>query len=156
MKTFLKILVAIVIVAAICVGVYFVLPETSQMYVKGNIQYRTDDTAKAQVDKIKNITIPDYDVTFGDGLEAFCKSTAWYYEEVSADTWTVTFYGTKATLNLTETSLDIYYTDEPFKVVFTVRNDSQVDISMEIDGDSLSNDDEVKAATYRTIAKSVS
>ncbi len=153
MKTFLKILLAIVIVAALCVGVYFVLPENTQMYVKGNIQYRTDDTAKEHVDKIKAITIPDYDVTFGDGLEAFCKTTAWYYEETSADTWTVTFYGSKATVNLTETSLDVYYTDEPFKVTFTVRNDSAVDISMEIDGDSLSGDDAVKEATYKTIAK---
>ena len=152
MKTFLKILLAVVIVAAICVGIYFVLPETSQMLVKGNIQYRTDEVAQEKVDKIKNITIPDYDVNFGDGLEGFCKTTAWYYEEVSDTTWTVTFYGTKATLNLTDTNLDVFYTDESFKATFTVRNDSQVDISMEIDGDSL-NDDTVKAATYKAIAE---
>ncbi len=151
MKTFLKVILAIVIVAALCVGIYFVLPESAQMIVKGNIQYRTDETAQAQVDKIKNVTIPDYDVTFGDGLEGFCKTTAWYYEETATDTWTVTFYGTKATLNLTDTNLDAFYTDEPFKVIFTVRNDSAVDINMSIDGDALS-DDAVKEATYKVIA----
>ena len=53
MKTFLKILLAIVIVIGICIGIYCILPETSQMFIKGNIQYRTDDTAKTQIDKIK-------------------------------------------------------------------------------------------------------
>ena len=52
MKTFVKVLVAILIVIGLCFGVYAVLPQTSKMFVKGNIQYRTDDTAKAQVDKI--------------------------------------------------------------------------------------------------------
>ena len=51
MKTFLKILVAIIIVGALCFGIYCILPETSQMYVKGNIQYRTNETAKTQVDR---------------------------------------------------------------------------------------------------------
>ena len=33
MKTFVKILVAIIVVAAICGGVYLVLPETAQIFV---------------------------------------------------------------------------------------------------------------------------
>ena len=42
MKTFVKVLVAILIVIGLCFGVYAVLPQTSKMFVKGNIQYRTD------------------------------------------------------------------------------------------------------------------
>lgn len=34
MKTFVKILVAIIVVAAICGGVYLVLPETAQIFVR--------------------------------------------------------------------------------------------------------------------------
>lgn len=51
------------------------------MYVKGNIQYRTNETAKTQVDKIKKTKIPGTEKTFGAGLEGLCKSCAWYYEE---------------------------------------------------------------------------
>ena len=57
MKTFLKILLAIIIVAALCGGVYLVLPETAQIFVKGNIQYRTDDNAKEKVDSLKENSI---------------------------------------------------------------------------------------------------
>ena len=53
MKTFVKILVAIIVVAAICGGVYLVLPETAQIFVKGNIQYRTNDEAKDKIDSLK-------------------------------------------------------------------------------------------------------
>lgn len=152
MKTFLKIVLAIVIVAAICVGVYFVLPESAKTIVDGNIQYRTDETAKSHVDTIKSTKIPGYeDTTFGDGLEGFCKTTAWYYEEVSDTIWTVTFYGTKATLNLTDAGLNAYYTERPFKVTFSVENDKNVTITMQIDDDVIS-DDESKTATYKTIA----
>ena len=50
MKTFLKILVAIIIVGALCFGIYCILPETSQMYVKGKFQHRTFETAMSLVD----------------------------------------------------------------------------------------------------------
>ena len=106
MKTFLKILVAIIIVGALCFGIYCILPETSQMYVKGNIQYRTNETAKTQVDKIKKTKIPGTEKTFGAGLEGLCKSCAWYYEEEANGDWMVTFYGSKATMDLTTAGMD--------------------------------------------------
>ena len=99
-------LVAILIVIGLCFGVYAVLPQTSKMFVKGNIQYRTDDTAKAQVDKIKKTKIPGFDKTFGDGLENLCKSSAWYYEEEASGDWKVTYYGSKATMDLTTAGMD--------------------------------------------------
>ena len=62
MKTFVKILVAIIVVAAICGGVYLVLPETAQIFVKGNIQYRTNDEAKDKIDSLKKNEIVYTDV----------------------------------------------------------------------------------------------
>lgn len=151
MKTFVKVLVAILIVIGLCFGVYAVLPQTSKMFVKGNIQYRTDDTAKAQVDKIKKTKIPGFDKTFGDGLENLCKSSAWYYEEEASGDWKVTYYGSKATMDLTTAGMDQMYTDQPMKVEFTVRNNSQVDIVITIKDDILSTD-QAKEATYEKIA----
>lgn len=151
MKTLLKILVAILLVAALAFGVYCVLPETSKMYIKGNIQYRTDDNAKSQVDKIRNTKIPNTDVTFGTGLEKLCKSTAWYYEEQDSTTWVVTFYGTKATLDLSDVGKDSVYALKPMKVVFTVRNDKEIDITIQIADDTITDD--VKAAAFEKIAK---
>lgn len=43
------------------------------------------------------------------------------------------------------------YTEQPMKVTFTVRNNSQVDIVMEIKGDILSTD-QAKTAAYEKIA----
>ena len=129
MKTFVKVLVAILIVIGLCFGVYAVLPQTSKMFVKGNIQYRTDDTAKAQVDK----------------------SSAWYYEEEASGDWKVTYYGSKATMDLTTAGMDQMYTDQPMKVEFTVRNNSQVDIVITIKDDILSTD-QAKEAAYEKIA----
>ena len=143
MKTFVKVLVAILIVIGLCFGVYAVLPQTSKMFVKGNIQYRTDDTAKAQVDKIKKTKIP--------GFENLCKSSAWYYEEEASGDWKVTYYGSKATMDLTTAGMDQMYTDQPMKVEFTVRNNSQVDIVITIKDDILSTD-QAKEAAYEKIA----
>ena len=53
MKTFFKILIAIIVVAALCGGVYLVLPETAQIFVKGYFQYKTDDAAKEKIDSLK-------------------------------------------------------------------------------------------------------
>ena len=88
MKTFVKILVAIIVVAAICGGVYLVLPETAQIFVKGNIQYRTNDEAKDKIDSLKKNEIVYTDVqsngtekkvptgvTYGDALDKKAKTT---------------------------------------------------------------------------------
>ena len=63
----------------------------------------------------------------------------------------VTFYGSKATMDLTTAGMDQMYTEQPMKVTFTVRNNSQVDIVMEIKGDILSTD-QAKPAAYEKIA----
>ena len=57
MKTLVKILVAILVVAALGGGIYLVLPATAQAFVKGNIQYRLNDDAKQRVDQAKKSQI---------------------------------------------------------------------------------------------------
>lgn len=151
MKTFLKILLAIVIVAAIGFVIYLALPEEQKMYIQGNIQYRTDDEAKEHVDKIKSAKIPDSEgITFGQGLEKLCKSTAWYYEKGSGNDWTVTFYGSKASLDLTSGDINEVYINKPMRVVFSVRNDSEVDISIYVNDTLMS--DAAEAVIYKKIA----
>jgi uncharacterized protein YxeA len=131
MKTVMKILLAIIIVVAIVLGIYCVLPETSKMFIKGNIQYRTDDTAKEMIDKVKANEIKytevadngttktvETGVTYGDALEKAGKSTAWYYEEAANGNRTITYYGSKVSLDLAKYGEEGVYVDKTLKVVF--------------------------------------
>lgn len=163
MKTFLKILVALIIVAALCVGIYFVLPETSQMYIKGNIQYRTDDEAKEKVDKLKANKIVvnlvqdngttkavDTGATYGDALEKTCKSTAWYYESDVNGSMTITFYGSKASLDLSKYGSDGTFINKSLKLIFNFPSDGKSTITVYIDDNPLNDTD--KAAALQAIA----
>lgn len=150
MKTFLKILLAVVIVAALGFVIYLMLPEEQKMYIQGNIQYRTDEEAKEHVDKLRDIYVPNSDITFGKGLEKLCKSTAWYYEKGTGNDWTVTFYGSKASLDLTPDGFNEVYINKPMRIVFSVRNDSEVDITIYVDGSRES--DEAELVIYDRIA----
>lgn len=130
MKAVLKILMAVVIVAALCGGIYLVLPETAKVFVKGNIQYRIDDTAKTRIDETKGNQVKytykdngikktfDPGVTYGDALEKKAKTTVWYCEDNSTGGYTVTFYGTKVSMDLTKYGADGTYIDRTLKVVF--------------------------------------
>ncbi len=53
--------------------------------------------------------------------------------------------------DLTTAGMDQMYTDQPLKVTFSVRNNSAVDITIQIKDDILSTD-EAKAAAYEKIA----
>ena len=130
MKTFVKILVAILVVAALCGGIYLVLPETAQTFVKGNIQYRINDEAKKRVDEAKNSQIKytykdngikkiyDPGTTYGSALENKAKTTVWYYESNGTGGYTITFYGTKVSMDLAKYGSDGTDIDKTVKVVF--------------------------------------
>lgn len=158
MKTFLKILVALIIVAALCVGIYFILPETSKMYIKGNIQYRTNEEAKEKVDSLKANKIVvnqvqkngttkavDTGVTYGDALEKTCKSTAWYYESDVNGSMTITFYGSKASLDLSKYGSDGTFIDKSLKLVFYFPSDGKSTVTVYIGDDQLNDTDKVAA-----------
>ncbi len=151
MKGFMKFIIAVVIVGAICFGVYCMLPERSQKQIDAVIQKMTDDDAVEHIDKIKNLTVSGYDVTYETGLNKLCKSSAWYYEYVSDSVWKVTYYGSKASVDMTTDGMDQVYTNANLTIVFTVRNNSAVDIEMTI-GDDAVTSDTAKAAMYKKIA----
>lgn len=161
MKTFLKILVALVIVALICGGVYMVLPETAQIFVKGYIQYKTDDTAKDKIDKLKENEIVytevqstgvekkvNTGVTYGDGLTKKSKSTVWYYEEIGSG-FKITFYGTKVSMDLSKYGSDGTYIDKTLKVVFDFTGDKST-VTVYVDDEQC--DDTMKSAVLQALA----
>lgn len=160
MKVFLKILLALVIVAALCGGVYLVLPETAQIFVKGNIQYRVDENAKSKVDSLKENNIVydevqstgvakkvDTGVTYGDALTNKSKSTVWYYEEVGSG-FKITFYGTKVSMDLSKYGSDGTYIDKTLKVVFDFTGDKST-VTLYIGDEQC--DDTMKAAVLQAL-----
>ncbi|MGN0393737.1 MAG: hypothetical protein ACI4EF_00065 [Coprococcus sp.] len=158
MKTFLKILIALIIVAALCVGIYYVLPETPQMYIKGNIQYRTDDEAKKEIDIVKSNIIKvntvadngtkktiDTGVTYGDALEKTCKSTVWYYETGADGSRTITFNGSKASLDLSKYGSDGTFINKSLKLVFYFPTSGNGTVTVYVGGNILNDTDKIAA-----------
>lgn len=162
MKTFVKILTAIVVIAAICGGVYLVLPETAQIFVKGYIQYKVNDDAKTRIDRLKddntivysqtqtNGTVKKVDtgVKYGDALTNCAKTTVWYYEEVGAG-FKITYYGTKVSMDLSKYGSDGTYIDKTLKIVFDFTNDKST-ITVYI-GDEMC-DETMQSAVLQAVA----
>lgn len=161
MKTFVKILVAILIVAAICGGVYLVLPETAQTFVKGYITYKTNEEAKTKIDALKKNNIVyvetqqngttknvDTGVKYGDALTAAGKSTVWYYEEIGSG-FKITYIGTKVSMDLSKYGSDGTYIDKTLKVVFDFTGDKST-VTFYIGDEQC--DDTMKAAVLQALA----
>lgn len=156
MKTVMKILLALLIVGAIFGGVYIALPETAKIFVKGNIQYKTDDTAKTRVDETKSNLVKytykdngikktyDPGVTYGDLLEKKAKSTVWYCEDNTTGGYTISFYGTKVSLDLSKYGADGTFIDKTIKVVFDFKPNNSGgytgSVSWYIDNDKCAED----------------
>ena len=154
MKTFVKILVAIIVVAAICGGVYLVLPETAQIFVKGNIQYRTNDEAKDKIDSLKKNEIVYTDVqsngTYGDALDKKAKTTVWYYEDTTNGGFRITYYGTKVSMDLAKYGSDGTYIDKTLKAVFDFPAGGKSTVTLYIGDEQC--DDAMKAAVLQALA----
>ena len=163
MKTFVKILVAIIVVAAICGGVYLVLPETAQIFVKGNIQYRTNDEAKDKIDSLKKNEIVYTDVqsngtekkvptgvTYGDALDKKAKTTVWYYEDTTNAGVRITYYGTKVSMDLAKYGSDGTYIDKTLKAVFDFPAGGKSTVTLYIGDEQC--DDAMKAAVLQALA----
>lgn len=102
MKGFVKVVVWIAVLAAICVGVYFILPEYPQSYVKSIFQPMTDAAADLRIGQVQNMLNEELDnATYKAILEAKTKNPCWVYEmdEVTGAE-NVTFYGRGVTINL--------------------------------------------------------
>lgn len=136
MKGFIKAVVWIIIIAAVCVGIYFVLPEYPQAYVKSIFQPMTDSVAKSKIEQVQNLLCKDVDNTsYKMIFESQTKNPCWVYEKDDATgTEYVTFRGTGISLNLKdyEEFGGMLYTNASVKIQFEIVG-NKVDIHPYVD-----------------------
>lgn len=149
MKDVMKKIIWVVIFCAILVGIYYVLPEYPQSFVKSTIQTVTDGAAKGRIAQIKALTNPDVSYASYEAiLEGKTKTNCWLY--VAADESTdgnehVIFYGRGAALNLKDFPEfeGLLYTSASVKVDFAIVG-KNVEIYPYIDGKAMFFDKSVK------------
>lgn len=137
MKGFIKAVVWIVIVVAALVGVYFVLPEYPQDFVKSVIQPIVDAESQVRVQQVQSLLVKELDnASYKTILEAKSKNPCWAYEKnEETGVETVTFHGRGLTINLkdwTEYS-GLLSTNATVKVEFVITGGKQVDIHTYVD-----------------------
>lgn len=145
MKGFVKVVVWIVVLAAICVGVYFILPEYPQSYVKSIFQPMTDAAADLRIGQVQNMLNDELDkATYKTILEAKTKNPCWVYkmDEVTGAE-SVTFYGRGVTINLQDYRdyQGKLSTSAMIKVVFDITG-NKVQIHPYVDGVLMELNDE--------------
>lgn len=138
MKNFVKVLVWIIILAAVCFGVYLILPEHPQAVVKSVVQPLIDANAKARIEQVKSLTNRDLNnASYRTILEAKTKNPSWVYEarEEEPGVEYVTFYGRGVSINLKDWSdyQGMLSTSAAVKIEFKITNGS-VEILPYIDG----------------------
>ena len=141
MKGFFKAVVWIVIVVAALVGVYFVLPEYPQDFVKSVIQPIVDAESQVRVQQVQSLLVKELDnASYKTILEAKSKNPCWAYElDEETGVETVTFHGRGLTINLkdwTEYS-GLLSTNATVKVEFEITGGKQVDIHIFVDGQQM-------------------
>ncbi len=144
MKGFVKAVVWIIVLAAICVGVYMVLPEYPQSYVKSIFQPMTDAVAKSKIEQVQGLLCKDVDnASYKTIFEAQTKNPCWVYEKDEATgAEYVTFRGTGISLNLKdyEEYGGMLYTDASVKIVFEIVG-NKVDIHPYLDNELMEIED---------------
>lgn len=137
MKGFLKVVVWIVVVIAALVGVYYVLPEYPQDYVKSVIQPLVDAESKARVEQVQNLLVKELDnASYKTILEAKTKNPCWAYEkDDTTGVETVTFHGRGLTINLKDWTdySGLLSTNATVKVEFVITGGQKVDIHVYVD-----------------------
>lgn len=106
MKGFVKVLVWIVVLAAICAGVYFVLPEYPQSVVKSVVQPMIDSQAKKMIGEVQSIINNDLNkASYKTILESNTKNPCWVYnKDETTGEQSVVFYGRGVSINLKDWS----------------------------------------------------
>lgn len=103
MKGFLKGVVWILVLAAVCVGVYYILPEYPQSYVKSVFQPMVDAVAKAKIEQVQGSLNKDLDnASYKTILESKTKNPCWVYIMDDGGVEHVVFYGRGVSMNLKE------------------------------------------------------
>ena len=130
MKKILKKIGTVLVIIAVLVGIYFILPEYPHNYIKGVVQSVTDVEAKAMINKIKNLHCKEIDNhTYEEILTKNTSSGCWSYlsAENSSDGYArVYFYGSGASVNLKDWPDygGMLYTSAIVKVEFKIVNEN--------------------------------
>ncbi|MDE6433322.1 MAG: hypothetical protein K2L07_03760 [Lachnospiraceae bacterium] len=99
MKQFMKVLIWIVILGAVLFGVYTILPEYPQSFMKSFVQPVVDAQAKTRIEQVKALKNKDVDASYQEILEHYTNTSCWVYEQ-GAGNEIVTFYGKGASINI--------------------------------------------------------
>ena len=121
MKQLGKVLILIVILGAVVFGIYMVLPEYPQNFMKSFVQPVVNSQAKARINAVKNLKNKDVDATYQEILEHYTNTSCWVYEQGTGFE-TVTFYGKGASINIKEVKdhEDHLYTSTAVKFEFII------------------------------------
>lgn len=138
MKQFFKVVIWIVVIGAVLFGVYMVLPEYPQSFVKSIVQPLVDSQAKTRITQVKALTNKDLDnATYQTILESKTKNACWVYETKESEPGIeyVTFYGRGVSINLKDWAdySGKLSTSATVKIEFKIRGNS-VDIYPYVDG----------------------
>lgn len=99
MKQFMKVLIWIVILGAVLFGVYTLLPEYPQSFMKSFVQPVVDTQAKTRIEQVKALKNKDVDASYQEILEHYTNTSCWVYEQGTGNE-IVTFYGKGASINI--------------------------------------------------------
>ncbi len=136
MKGFIKALVWILILVAVAVGVYFILPEYPQSSVKSIFQPMTDAVAKSKIEQVQNMLNKDFDnASYKTILESKAKNPCWVYrKDETTGMEYVTFYGRGVQINLQDYAEynGMLSTSASVKIEFEI-NGNKVDIHPYVD-----------------------
>ena len=81
MKNFLKTLLWIVIIGAVLFGIYYVLPEYPQNFIKSFVQPIVNSEAKTRIQQVQNLAVEGVDgQTYKTVLEKNTGMSCWVYE----------------------------------------------------------------------------
>lgn len=124
-----RIVIGIVVVVALVVGIYYILPGQYKNPIKATIQSKTISSYNDIVDTVSGCTVPNNkDKTFGDMMTSATGNPAWTIEEVSVDdagngAYNVYADGYKTTVSFeNETNDDgmVTHTDAHVRIIFKV------------------------------------
>lgn len=121
MKQFMKVLIWVVILGAVVFGVYMVLPEYPQNFMKSFVQPVVNSQAKTRISQVKALRNEDVNATYQEILERYTNTSCWVYEQ-GTGVEKVTFYGKGATINIKEVPdhEDHLYTSTAVKFEFII------------------------------------
>ena len=137
MKQVLKVLMWIVILGAVCFGIYLILPEYPHDFVKSFVQPVVNSQAKTRITQIQTLNNQDVNANYKDILEKSTGMSCWVYEtrEEEPGVEYVIYRGNGATINIKDVEgyNDMLYTSCVIKFEFKISGNN-VEIIPYIDG----------------------